>query len=68
MTDEKSIRAFLALDPPEALRLWLRDEITLLLGEIAGLQRALVSLGEKNADVIIPGNTLGKLLKRNNMK
>src|ERR1700690_1077776 len=37
------------------LRLWLRDEIVLLLGEIAGLQRALVSLGEKNADVLIPG-------------
>lgn len=39
------------------VRLWLRDEITFLLGEIAGLQRALVSLGEKNADVIIPGYT-----------
>ncbi len=39
------------------MRLWLRDEITLLLGEIAGLQRALVSLGEKNADVLIPGYT-----------
>ena len=39
------------------VRLWLRDEITALLGEIAGLQRSLVSLGEKNADVIIPGYT-----------
>ena len=39
------------------VRLWLRDEITALLGEIADLQRALVSLGEKNADVIIPGYT-----------
>src|SRR5664279_3489809 len=39
------------------VRLWLRDEITALLGEIANLQRALVSLGEKNADVIIPGYT-----------
>ena len=39
------------------VRLWLRDEITALLGEIAGLQRTLVSLGEKNADVIIPGYT-----------
>ncbi len=38
-------------------RLWLRDEITALLGEIAGLQRSLVSLGEKNADVLIPGYT-----------
>ena len=39
------------------VRLWLRDEIILLLGEIADLQRALVSLGEKNADVLIPGYT-----------
>jgi len=39
------------------VRLWLRDEIVALLGEIATLQRALVSLGEKNADVIIPGYT-----------
>jgi len=39
------------------LRLWLRDEIVLLLGEIAGLQRALVNLGEKNSAVLIPGYT-----------
>jgi argininosuccinate lyase len=39
------------------MRMWLRDEITLLLGDIANLQRALVSLGEKNADVLIPGYT-----------
>ena len=39
------------------VRLWLRDEITGLLREIADLQRALVSLGERNADVIIPGYT-----------
>jgi len=39
------------------MRLWLRDEIVLLLGEIVDLQRALVSLGEKNADVLIPGYT-----------
>ncbi|HET7625864.1 MAG TPA: argininosuccinate lyase [Verrucomicrobiae bacterium] len=39
------------------MRLWLRDEITSLLGEISDLQRALVSLGEKNSDVIIPGYT-----------
>ena len=39
------------------IRLWLRDEINLMLGEIAGLQRALVSLGRKNADVLIPGYT-----------
>src|ERR1700691_2179186 len=34
------------------IRLWLRDEIKSLLGEIADLQRALVSLGEKNSDVL----------------
>jgi argininosuccinate lyase len=39
------------------MRLWLRDEIILLLGEIANLQRALVLLGEKNAGVLIPGYT-----------
>jgi argininosuccinate lyase len=39
------------------VRLWVRDEIVLLLGEIADLQRVLVSLGEKNADVLIPGYT-----------
>ncbi len=39
------------------MRLWLRDEIVALLGEIADLQRALVSLGEKNSKVIIPGYT-----------
>jgi argininosuccinate lyase len=38
-------------------RLWLRDEIISLLGEIADLQRALIVLGEKNADVLIPGYT-----------
>ena len=39
------------------MRLWLRDEITLLLGDLAALQRALVALGEKNAEVLIPGYT-----------
>jgi argininosuccinate lyase len=39
------------------VRLWLRDEIVLLLGEIAGLQRALISFGEKNSGVLIPGYT-----------
>jgi argininosuccinate lyase len=39
------------------LRLWLRDGIVLLLGEITDLQRALVSLGGKNPDVLIPGYT-----------
>jgi argininosuccinate lyase len=35
----------------------LRDKIILLLGEIVDLQRALISLGEKNSDVLIPGYT-----------
>ncbi|MDB6124884.1 MAG: argininosuccinate lyase [Pedosphaera sp.] len=39
------------------MRLWLRDEIVELAEELRGLQRALVSLGEKNAEVIIPGYT-----------
>ncbi|HKW29705.1 MAG TPA: argininosuccinate lyase [Verrucomicrobiae bacterium] len=39
------------------VRLWLRDEIVRLLGEIADLQRALILLGEKHADVLIPGYT-----------
>ncbi len=39
------------------VRLWLRDEIVLLLGELVALQRVLVSLGAKNADVLIPGYT-----------
>lgn len=39
------------------VRLWLRDEIKLLLKDIAELQRALVLLGEDNDDVIIPGYT-----------
>jgi argininosuccinate lyase len=38
-------------------RLWLRDEITLLTGELRELQRSLVELGARNADVIIPGYT-----------
>jgi len=39
------------------VRLWLRDEIVLLLGQMVNLQRALVGLGEKNADALIPGYT-----------
>src|SRR6202012_446671 len=37
------------------IRMWVRDEIKALLAEIADLQRALVLLGERNADVMIPG-------------
>ncbi|HWW00960.1 MAG TPA: argininosuccinate lyase [Candidatus Acidoferrum sp.] len=39
------------------MRLWLREEIVELLGEIAGLQRALVGLGEREKEVVIPGYT-----------
>lgn len=39
------------------MRLWLREEIVSLLVEVSDLQRALVRLGEKNADVLIPGYT-----------
>src|SRR2546421_489915 len=38
-------------------RLWLRDEIIFLLGEITELQKSLVPLGEKTADVLTPGYT-----------
>lgn len=39
------------------VRLWLRDEIEALDGELHALQCALVELGARNADVIIPGYT-----------
>ncbi len=39
------------------IRLWLRDEIIELDGELRSLQRALVELGGKNREVIIPGYT-----------
>jgi argininosuccinate lyase len=39
------------------LRLWLRDEIVGLSGEVRSLQLALVKSGAKNADVLIPGYT-----------
>jgi len=39
------------------VRMWLRDEIAELLNELRGLQHALVDLGTKNAEVIIPGYT-----------
>ncbi|HUA68388.1 MAG TPA: argininosuccinate lyase [Candidatus Saccharimonadales bacterium] len=39
------------------IRMWLRDEIKSLLGEVAGLQQAIVLLGERNSDVLIPGYT-----------
>jgi len=39
------------------MRLWLRDEIVALLAELADLQRALVRVGQKNGDVLIPGYT-----------
>jgi argininosuccinate lyase len=39
------------------LRLWLRDEIGALQGELRTLQRSLVGLAARNADVLIPGYT-----------
>jgi len=39
------------------LRMWLREEIVALAHEILDLQRALVTLGERHADVVMPGYT-----------
>jgi argininosuccinate lyase len=39
------------------VRLWLRDEITAIGGLLTELQRALVEVAEKNAEVILPGFT-----------
>jgi len=39
------------------MRLWLRDEIIALSREVHSLQKALIGLGEKYSDVVIPGYT-----------
>jgi len=39
------------------VRLWLRDEIVAIGGLLTELQRALVEVAEKNAEVILPGFT-----------
>jgi len=39
------------------MRLWLREQIAGLQGEIRLLQRALVRLGERESEVVIPGYT-----------
>lgn len=39
------------------VRMWLRDEMVELMAELRALQLALVELGDKNSDVIIPGYT-----------
>jgi argininosuccinate lyase len=39
------------------MRLWLRDECAELLGELRRLQSALVQLGEREKEVVIPGYT-----------
>ncbi len=39
------------------VRLWLRDEIDLILAEILRLQRGLIDLAEREADTIMPGFT-----------
>jgi argininosuccinate lyase len=39
------------------VRLWLRGEIDVITGLLAELQRSLLAVAEKNADVILPGFT-----------
>ncbi|MGE4242004.1 argininosuccinate lyase [Ramlibacter sp.] len=39
------------------VRLWLRGEIDLISELLAGLQKALVDIAEKNVDVVMPGFT-----------
>jgi argininosuccinate lyase len=39
------------------VRLWLRDEIDLIGGLLVDLQKSLLSVAEKNSDVILPGFT-----------
>ncbi len=39
------------------LRMWLREEIVALCREVRDLQRALVTLGARHAEVVIPGYT-----------
>jgi len=39
------------------VRLWLRDEIAAIVGLLTELQRALVEVAEKNAEVVLPGFT-----------
>jgi len=39
------------------VRLWLRDEIDIIQGEIRRLQRALLDLAEREADTVMPGFT-----------
>jgi len=39
------------------VRLWMRDQIDAIGGQIGALQEALVALAEANVDVIIPGYT-----------
>jgi argininosuccinate lyase len=39
------------------VRLWLRGEIDLISGLLSDLQKSLVAIAEKNADVILPGFT-----------
>ena len=39
------------------LRMWLRDQIVELLGDVEGLQRALLGWGQRSRSVVIPGYT-----------
>ncbi len=39
------------------VRLWLRDEIIAIIGLLTELQRALVEVADRNAEIILPGFT-----------
>lgn len=39
------------------VRLWLRDQIDAILGQLAALQQAILALAEAHVDVILPGYT-----------
>jgi len=39
------------------MRMWMRDEILDLMGDLRGLQNSLVRLGDRNRTVLIPGYT-----------
>ncbi|MCA1902577.1 MAG: argininosuccinate lyase [Candidatus Hydrogenedens sp.] len=39
------------------IRLWLRDEIDIIIGQIKDFQKAFIHFAEENLDVIIPGFT-----------
>lgn len=40
-----------------AFRLWLRDEIRSILGDLTGLQQGLIDAAERHRDAVLPGYT-----------